>query len=145
MNDEINAEIIDAMGKVMRTMKHSMDFKSRGSHVTMLQYEALWCIKKSKHAQMRDIANHFETTMPTATSLIDKLIATKLTKRENDRKDRRIVRISLTREGERLLRNMARQRESKIHNLLSYLSIGDKKELLRILEKMVGESEKYEK
>ena len=41
---------------------------------------------------MGDIASHFSTSMPTATALIDKLIAAKYVKRENDAKDRRIVR-----------------------------------------------------
>ena len=141
MSDETNSEIIENLSKVMRTMKHNMSFHSRHSQVTMQQFEALWCIKKSKHAQMRDIAQNFSITMPTATSLIDKLIGTSLARRENDRKDRRIVRISLTRNGERLLKEVAKQRESKMNQLLSYLSEKDKKELLRILKTIVEKAE----
>ncbi len=145
MKDEINNEIIDMMSRLFRTMKHSMSFNSKHSHVTMLQFEALWCIKKSKHAQMSDIAENFSITMPTATSLVNKLITTKLANRENDKKDRRIVRITLTRQGEKLLDEIAKQRNNRIHELLSYLSTQDKKDFFRILKTIVKKSESYEK
>ncbi len=145
MNDEINSEIIEAMSRVIRIMKHNISFQSRRLHITMLQIEALWCIKKKEHAHMGDIAENFSITMPTASSLVDKLITTRLAKRASDKKDRRIVRISLTREGERLLKEVSKQRKNKINKLLSYLSDVDKKELLRILKKIVEKSKKYEK
>lgn len=144
MNDEINRKIIEAMSKVMRIMKSNMSFYSRHTHVTLLQIEALWCIKRKKQIHMGDIAQNFSITMPTATSLIDKLIAAKLAKRVNDKKDRRIVRITITREGDELLKEVSKQKENKINKLLSYLSDLDKRELLKILEKII-EKEKYEK
>ena len=90
---------------------------------------------------MGDIASHFSTTMPTATALVDKLIAAKLVIRENDAKDRRIVKISLTKAGEKLLTEVKKQRANKMKKLLSYLSKQDKLELLRILEILAEKSE----
>lgn len=141
MNDELNNSIIDAFSKVMRTMKHTFFLRSKTSHVTMLQFEALSCILKMRKAHMGDIAEHFSTTMPTATSLIDKLIETDLVKRKNDRDDRRVVEIKLTYKGKQLLKDMARQRENKISHLLSFISKKDKLELLRILEILAKKSE----
>jgi DNA-binding MarR family transcriptional regulator len=89
---------------------------------------------------MGDIANHFATTMPTATALVDKLITAKLVKRENDIKDRRIVKINLTKQGEKLLTQVKKQRASKMKKLLSYLSKQDKLDLLRILEVLAEKS-----
>lgn len=144
MKDEINNNIIDSFSKIFREIKHSIFYKSKNSEVTLLQYQALWCIKKSKKAHMGDIAKNFSITMPTATSLIDKLIQSKLAKRENDNKDRRIVRISLTNEGEKILKEMTKQRKNKINKLLSYLSVSDKKELSKILNKLVEKTEVHE-
>ena len=144
MNNELNQEIIDAMSKVMRIMKHSASIDEKEPQVTTHQFEALWCIKKSKQAHMREIADHFSTTMPTATSLIDKLILAKLVRRRNDIKDRRIVKISLTGRGEHMLKDMARHRERKISKMLSYLSEKDKKDLLRILNTISEQAVKYE-
>ena len=144
MKDEINVEISEALTKIFKTMKNSMSFKSKAGEVTMLQFQALWCIKKSQKTHMGDIAKYFSITMPTATSLINKLIDFKLVNRENYRKDRRIVRISLTKDGEKILKDMEKQRETKINKLLSFLSVSDKKDFLKILNK-ISEKSDYEK
>jgi DNA-binding MarR family transcriptional regulator len=133
MRDELNSDIIDIMFKVFRTMKDTMSFNSKSSHLTMIQFESLICIKKNKGIHMRDLANNFGITMPTATSMVDKLIATDLAQRTNEPKDRRIVKISLTKQGEKVLEEAMRQRSNKINKFLSYLSKEDKKELLRIM------------
>ncbi len=137
MKDEINNQIVDIMFKVFRTMKDTMSFNSKSSHLTMVQFEALICLKKNKELQMKDFADHFSITMPTATSLIDKLIEAKYAVRKNDAKDRRIVRISITKQGEKLLHEAMSQRANKVNKLLGNLSSDDKNELLRILSSIV--------
>ena len=107
----------------------------------MLQCQALECIKRKAGTHMGDIASHFATTMPTATALVDKLITAKLVKRENDIKDRRIIRISLTKPGEKLLVEVRKQSANKMKKLLSYLPKQDKLELLRVLEILAQKSE----
>jgi DNA-binding MarR family transcriptional regulator len=141
MADEINNQILEALFKLVKDFKGSMSDSFKHSHLTMLQCEAMMCIKKNKQAHMGDIANHFATTMPTATALIDKLIDTKYVKRENDAKDRRIVRINLTKSGEKLLSESIKQKTSKMDKLLSYLPKQDKLNLLRILNILAEKSE----
>jgi DNA-binding MarR family transcriptional regulator len=141
MADEINNQVLEAIFKLGRNFKDSMSDSFKNSHSTMLQCEALMCIKKHKDTHMGDIATHFSTTMPTATALIDKLIGAKFVKRENDVNDRRIVRITLTKSGEKQLSETTKQRTNKMDKLLSYLSKQDKLELLRILTILTEKSE----
>jgi DNA-binding MarR family transcriptional regulator len=141
MADEINDQILEAMFKLMRDFKGRISENFEHSHLTILQCQALECIKKTAGMHMGDIASHFSTTMPTATALIDKLITAKLVKRANDPKDRRIVKIHLTKSGEKLLAEAKKQRASKMKKLLSYLSRQDKLELLRILKVLAQKSE----
>jgi DNA-binding MarR family transcriptional regulator len=141
MADEINNQILEAIFKLGRNFKGSMSNSFKHSHSTMLQCEAMLCIKKNKNTNMGDIAEHFSTTMPTATSLIDKLIDAKYVKRENDPKDRRVVRINLTKSGEKLLDESTKQRTEKMNKLLSYLPEQDKLELVRILSTLAEKSE----
>ena len=136
MADKLNNEIIEMLINVMRTMRHSLSGKLGASHITMLQFEALWHIKQNKNTQMSDISKHFATTMPTATSLVDKLILINLVKRIDDPEDRRIVNVKLTKKGEKILRDFLRQRESRMNLFLSFLSLSDKKDLLRIMKKI---------
>ncbi|MGA2911237.1 MAG: MarR family transcriptional regulator [Candidatus Levyibacteriota bacterium] len=141
MEDEINDQILEAMFKLTRDLKGSISGSFEHSHLTILQCQALECIKKHVGTHMGDIASHFATTMPTATALVDKLITAKLVKRENDLKDRRIIRISLTKQGEKLLVEVRKQSANKMKKLLSYLPKQDKLELLRILEILAQQSE----
>lgn len=141
MADEINEQIQEAMFTLVRNFKGSISGGFEHSHPTMLQCQALECIKKKAGTHMGDIASHFSTTMPTATALVDKLITAKLVKRENDIKDRRIVKLSLTRPGEKLLAAVNKQRAGKMKKLLSYLPKQDRLELLRILELLAQKSE----
>src|ERR1035437_2740105 len=141
MAEEINDQILEAMFKVARDLKGSISESFVDSHLTMLQCQALECIKKKVGAHMGDISAHFSTTMPTATALVDKLITAKLVQRENDAKDRRIVKINLTKSGEKLLIEVKKQRANKMKKLLSYLPKQDKLELLRILKVLSEKSE----
>jgi len=141
MVDEANNQILEAIFKLGRNFKGSMSDSFKHSHSTMLQCEAMLCIKKHKNTNMGDIAEHFSTTMPTATALINKLIEAKLAKREDDPNDRRVVRINLTKSGEKLLDEATKQRTEKMNKLLSYLPEQDKLNLLRILNILAQKSE----
>lgn len=141
MANEVNEQIIETLFKIARNLKGSMHGDFEHSHLTMLQCQALECVKKKKNAHMADIAEHFATTMPTATALIDKLIAAKLVKRENDVKDRRIVKIFMTKLGDRFLHQVIKRKSEKMGKVLSYLSEQDKLELLRILNVLAEKSE----
>ena len=145
MKDEVNDKIIGTMFKVFRALKDTMSFTSQSSHLTIVQFEGLICLRKNKEMQMKDFADYFSITMPTATSLVDKLIATNYATRKNDTKDRRIVKISITRQGERVLEEAMKHRANKLNKLLSYLSKQDKIELLRILETVAEKTGSNEK
>ena len=141
MSDKINTLIIEYMFKVFKTVKHNMSISSESAHITAVQFEALFFIKKNKEVAMNQISEHFSTTMPTATSLVDKLIAAKLAIRRNDSKDRRIVKISITKQGEKILSEAVKHRTYVMNKMLSYLSEEDKVQLLKIFQKIVEKTE----
>ena len=141
MSSKINLEITESMFRVLKTMKHKISLSSEHAHVTGVQFDALCFIKRNKVVAMNEISEYFSTTMPTATSLIDKLIAAKFAVRSNDPKDRRIVRISITKNGEKVMSQANKHRNLVMNKLLSYLSDEDKKTLLRIFKKIVEKSD----
>jgi DNA-binding MarR family transcriptional regulator len=136
MSEEINNRVSAAFFRVLKNMRDVMSFESKTSSLTMIQLNALIFVKKNREVQMKDLAKRFSVTMPTATSLVDKLIASGYLSRKTYPKDRRVVKIQINRTGQKLLDEAIRQRSSKIDGLLSSLSREDKGELLRILEKI---------
>lgn len=133
LNDEIAANIFS----LSRFMKDEMAFDSDTAQLTLLQIHALIFIKKNNTVTMTEVANQFNISLPTATSLSNKLVSAKLIKRQNDKNDRRIVKLILTEKGEKLLKEAMEARSKKINTLLSYIPKKEKEELLKILKNLL--------
>ena len=142
-----NNEFEDVMFTFSRLMRERMTFNCFfASQLSLLQLHVLIFLKKRELTQMSDISENLHIEKPTATSLLNKLVALKLVRRKANKKDRRIVHIELTAKGEEVLQEAMEQRNNKLSIMLSYLSMEDKKTLLHILKKIVTNMEKdYEK
>lgn len=91
---------------------------------------------------MSEIAKHFSLTLPAATSLVNKLVKMKFAQRMEDKKDRRLVKILLTQNGEKSLIKAVEERKKRIGLIVSSLSDNDKNELLRITKIIISTIEK---
>ena len=137
-----NNDFGEVLFKLSRLMRDDMNFTCYSAQLSILQLHALIFLKKNNPVHMSDIAQNFRIEMPTATSLLNKLVALKLVRRTADKKDRRIVHIVLTPKGEEVLEEAKEQRNKKINTMMSYLSEADKKKLLVILERIVATMER---
>ncbi len=145
-NTVLNYQLIEVIFSLSRTMRDEMKFDSDTSNLSVVQLQALIFIKKKNIVSMSDIAGQFNTTLPTATSLSDKLVRQNLVQRQQGVSDRRVVNLSLTEQGENLLKEAMVQRHQKINNMLFYLSTEDKEQLLKILKNLTAKiQESYEK
>jgi DNA-binding MarR family transcriptional regulator len=146
VNTKINDKILEVFFEISRGIKSEMAVDCQTSQLTVLQLQALIFIKRKNTLSMSDIANLFNISLPTATALSDKLINLNLIKRQESEKDRRIVNISLTEKGNALLKKAMKIRHQKMNKVLAYLSLEDRKELLRILGNLSNNIQKnYEK
>lgn len=136
---DTNTKLIETMYAVGRLMKEDMSYASPLMRLSMLQIQALVFVKKNNGAQMSDIATFFSIELPSATSLITTLKKAKLVERKPDKNDRRLVRIYITIKGESLLKDAMSARSKKINQNLKFLSAEDKKTLLTIMEKLLGQ------
>jgi len=134
-------DLTDITFKISRLVKENLCYNSRLTHLSILQIQALIFIEQHPHVQMREIATHFRIELPSATSLLNKLHKMKMVTRKTDTDDRRIIRISLTPEGQTLLNDAMIERNKKMGKLLSFLSSTDKESLLRILTTIAGKME----
>jgi len=145
-NATINDQLTENIFNLSRTMRGEMTFNSEVFHLTVVQIQTLVFIKKKGSVSMSDVASQFKITLPTATVMSDKLVNFDLIQRQQGASDRRVVNISLTEKGENLLKEAMKQRHQKTNKLLSYLSVEDRKQLLRILKNLSANIQKnYEK
>lgn len=138
---DLHTQLIEAFFQMSRLMKEEMGYSSRLCHLSLVQLQALVFLKKNPDAQMGEIATNFKIELPSATSLMNTLSKLDLVERKADKKDRRLVRISLTQQGTALLADAMKARKKKLDETLKHLSKEDKKSLLDIIQKLISKME----
>jgi DNA-binding MarR family transcriptional regulator len=141
--EEVNTfELVDLLFKISRLMKERMSFTNKLTHLSILQIQTLIFLNQDKKISMTDIAEYFHIELSSATSLLNKLCDQKLVKRYEAPEDRRLVIVTLTDKGKKLLKQVISERKKKIEKILSYLSKKEKNELLNILKALNNKLQK---
>jgi MarR family transcriptional regulator, organic hydroperoxide resistance regulator len=136
MADTLPTKFIEVMFKTSRLFRERMHYSSQLAHLSFLQVQTLAYLKVRQNAQMSEIAENFHIELPSATSLLNKLVTLQLVKRQQDEKDRRLVRVVLTEQGNSILSQAKKEKEAHVKQMLSYLSDEEQHELLRLMEKL---------
>jgi DNA-binding MarR family transcriptional regulator len=142
MTNSLATKFIEVMFKTSRLFRGKMHYSSQIAHLSFLQIQTLAYLKIHNNAQMGEIAENFHIELPSATSLLNKLVGLQLVKRQQDEKDRRLVRIVLTDDGNNILKQARKEKEEHVSQMLSYLTQEEQQELLRLMEKLNERIEK---
>jgi DNA-binding MarR family transcriptional regulator len=142
MASPVATKFFEVMFKNSRLLRDKINYSSDLTQLSMLQVQTLSLLKRQSHAQMGEVADYFHIELPSATSLLNKLVALRLVKREQDSKDRRLVRVMLTTDGENILTKAMDEKLTHLEHMLSYLTQTEQHELLRLLEKLNDRIEK---
>jgi DNA-binding MarR family transcriptional regulator len=110
-----------------------------GHDLTFSQAEVLGFIGPSGEKTMKNIADYLKITPPSATEIIAELEKKGLIKRHGDKKDRRIVFITLTDVSRKLYSSLLKQKKLIFRKMISRLTEKDKKEFVRIIRILVTE------
>ena len=122
--------------RLRREKKHSDPF-------SVLRLEALRYIAEKKNPLMREVADYFCITPPSATSLINPLVKSGTLKRVYDKNDRRIVHLSITSKGREKLERGFDEINDNMKKILAQLNMNEQKNLISILEKLSKIYENY--
>jgi DNA-binding MarR family transcriptional regulator len=120
---------------MMRKLSHENNECQRKS-ISMLQYMTLRFIK-DKQPLMKEVAESFDITPPSATSLVDTLAKVGLVKRLEDSNDRRIKRIVITKKGENMLEQRQKEVADHMRKKLEKLNESELESLTKILSKFI--------
>jgi len=135
-NKTINC-IISLIFKTSRLIHEQLrKEKKHPNPFSILRLEVLRYIAEKKNPLMKEVADYFCITPPSATSLINPLVKSGTLKRVYDKSDRRIVRLSITSKGWKELEKGFDEVNNNMRKILTQLNINEKKNLIRILEKL---------
>lgn len=135
-------KIIETVFEFSRMFREIMMRSCKINCLTTIQLHVLIMIKDSQEVKVKDIAERLMVTMPTTTTIIDKLVKQKLVARKVDKNDRRNVLICSTSKGKKLLEKGLIVRNEMMHKLLSNLTVLEKDSFLKILNKLKTPYEK---
>lgn len=138
---DVILSLLFTIGRHMRDGEHAM--KRRGKQAfSMLHFHTLRYIKERKRPFMRDVADHLCVTPPAATLLVEGLVKEGLVRRVVDKKDRRAIRLVLTREGDAFLARGIRTRIKQLTRLFSALTGAERGAFIGILRKIASATER---
>jgi len=110
--------------------------------LSMGKLQALSAIAQGRNT-MGKIADDLAISLPSATSLVEKLVDGGFVKRTHDTHDRRLVLIHLTREGEKKLKKATSTKMKRMSYLMEKISPRDKKNLFTILNNTYNALEQH--
>lgn len=129
-------EIILFVYKISRLVrKYTADVNHVTEEPSMLQLQALINISHGM-STMGQIAQELYIKLPTASSLVDRLIEAGYVKRINDALDRRVIKINLTEKGKHILSTTMKAKIKKTKFLLDKLSANEKKSMIMIMKNL---------
>jgi DNA-binding MarR family transcriptional regulator len=105
---------------------------------TMLQLMALQFLKEQSNGTVSDLANFLKLSKSSATQLIERLVEANLIERIHDRKDRRIIRLVITENGEKEFIALQKKLMEKMQKIFSKIPAKDLRELIRIYTNLIG-------
>nr|WP_295972789.1 MarR family transcriptional regulator [uncultured Bacillus sp.] len=93
--------------------------------ITPPQFLALQWLYEEGDMTIGELSNKMYLAFSTTTDLIDRMEKASLVKRVRNERDRRVVRIHLLEEGERLINEVLKKRQQYLQNLLKEYSSDD--------------------
>jgi MarR family transcriptional regulator for hemolysin len=91
-------ELLDVVPVIMRYIRIEMR-KSRGYDMTVPQFRTLAYLNGNEGSSLSGLAEHIGLTLPSASKMVDLLVARELVERKTCTEDRRRVKLSLTTNG----------------------------------------------
>lgn len=134
--NEFYKKMDDLMPNLMREfVKRGADEVTKGL-ITVPQMLILEILNKKDECIMSELAEALFITTSAVTGLIDRMIKLNLVTRSRSEKDRRIVRVKITKKGENIIAKIVEQRHRMIAETFGKISREERKKYLEIMEKV---------
>ena len=135
--EENTTRIIEAFGKISKVFA-SMECFSDDISLSKPELLTLESISKQKELTMSQLAKNLDIGFSTATSIIGRLIEKKLVARERNHVDRRVVKVFLSKEGEKIVSLYQEQKKIYFKKMIEVLTESEQESFVLILEKIAN-------
>lgn len=131
--DEYIGVVISDVARLLRT---EFDRRVRRLGITRAQWLVLTRLHRRPGASLSELAEMMEVEKATAGRMIDRLVANGWVERRSQADDRRVKRVYLTREAERVHKRIWRVAEDTVNAALVDISMRESKQLMGLLQRI---------
>jgi DNA-binding MarR family transcriptional regulator len=131
--DEYIGVVISDVARLLRT---EFDRRVRRLGITRAQWLVLTRLHRRPGASHSELAEMMEVERATAGRMIDRLVANGWVERRTESNDRRVKRVYLTADAERVHKRIWRVAEATVDAALAQLSVRERKQLMDLLQRI---------
>ena len=140
MSEKLNFQSVALLEKELRYISHLIKQKGReilsNYTITPPQFVALQWLHESGDMTIGDLSTKMYLAFSTTTDLVDRMEKNELVQRVRDEQDRRVVRIHLLPEGERVIQEVISKRQEYLQEILVEFNEKELEDLLNNLQKL---------
>lgn len=136
MPEDKSEKLVSLMLSTSRLIREREKKEKKITPLSFLKMEALRYIEQDKNISMKELADFFCITPPSATSLVEGLVREGRLQRVADKNDRRLIRLTVTEKGRKDLNKGWRKIKKRISKIFANLNEKEKEELIKILKKL---------
>lgn len=119
--EECAREVLEVVPLIMRVIRAEMR-RQRTPDLSVPQFRVLNFISHHEGASLRDAAENIGLTLPSTSTMINRLVMRNLVERQASTTDRRCITLTLTEEGKSLLEAAHRNTQAHLVGVLAALS-----------------------
>jgi DNA-binding MarR family transcriptional regulator len=141
MKNQLQAQVqtfFDSMSKMHRLMAGRKQAYTKKFNITHPQVMVLMALSEMSYKTVKEIAQWMEISSSGATQVIEGLEEKALLIRENDKSDRRVVKVSLTAKGKKKVRDIKDLHERFFETLLKELTQQERELLVGLPERIIN-------
>jgi DNA-binding MarR family transcriptional regulator len=128
------AEIIDALAPLLAQQRHRWAARCQANGLSIIGFQALALLEMRGGMPMSRLAEELDVALPNATGIIGRMVERGIVARTHDATDRRVVIISLTEAGHRLIGEMEAGRRERMTRLFAMLDATQQRRLLQSVQ-----------
>jgi DNA-binding MarR family transcriptional regulator len=123
--DECAHEVLEIVPLVMRVIRAKMRSR-RTPDLSVPQFRALAFLDHHESVSLRDVAEHVGLTLPSMSTMMNKLVERSLVERRTSTADRRRVALRLTPDGKAMLEAARQGTQAHLAEMLAALSADER-------------------
>ena len=123
-------EIVEALAPLLARQRQRWAARCQAHGLSIIGFHVLALLEEHGSLPMSRVADELDVALPNATGIIGRMAERGLVQRSPHRTDRRVVLVSLTDDGSRLIADMEAERRERMLQLIALLDEPQRRRLL---------------